>query len=166
MYSRSRESSAGTICGSKGALDGERPERRSCFSTWDFIRLVSCPFSETSTITASRWSIHKPASVFIFICVSVCGLAFGKQGGASARSEKATWTLRCRRREPSQRDDANQGDDYETVHRTTFYFYLFAVLVTRPSAWRAGSLTGQFQRVARPRPAGGVGSPLRFWPRC
>src|SRR5579862_207664 len=65
MYSRSRESSAGTDCASKGAAAGERPERRSCFSTCDSIRLVSCPWSDKGTITGSRWSIHKPANVFI-----------------------------------------------------------------------------------------------------
>ncbi len=68
--------------------------------------------------------------------------------------------------EPDQPNQANHGDDYENIHGITFY--LSAVLVTWPLAWRAGSLssTGRFQPVARPRPAGGVGSPLRFWPRC
>jgi len=42
-----------------------QPERRSCFSTPDLIRLVSWPLSERITMTASRWSIHKPANVFI-----------------------------------------------------------------------------------------------------
>src|ERR1051326_556422 len=64
---------------SKGAQVGERPGRRSCFSTSDFIRLVSWPLSERITMTASRWSIHKPANVFI-----VFSFVVGLQSGGNA----------------------------------------------------------------------------------
>src|SRR5260370_42669126 len=68
--------------------------------------------------------------------------------------------------EPDQPNQANHGDDYENIHGITFY--LSAVLVTWPLAWRVGSLplTRLFPSVAGPRPAGGGATPPRFWAVC
>src|ERR1043165_3658959 len=45
--------------------DLEPPENRVCFSMSDSISFCSSPSSEINTITALRWSIHKPAARFI-----------------------------------------------------------------------------------------------------
>src|SRR5437870_10178957 len=45
--------------------NGESPERRSCFSTFDLICRVLSPAGERKTMFASRWSIHIPTCVFI-----------------------------------------------------------------------------------------------------
>ena len=50
-------------------------ERRSCFSTVDWMRSVSAPVPFSTTIMASRWSIQSPAFVFtlgLFLFKTLC----------------------------------------------------------------------------------------------
>jgi len=63
VYSLWRESSAGTAWYSNRPEAGS-PDRRSCFSPVDSIRLVSSPVFDKTTIKAVRWSIQIPASAF------------------------------------------------------------------------------------------------------
>jgi len=58
-----RESSDGTAWYSNRPVEGS-PERRGCVSALDWIRLVSSPVLDKTTIKAWRWSSQSPASAF------------------------------------------------------------------------------------------------------